>query len=37
VLSADIMQLPEAEILKARVMYTIIGGEVAYDAGAPHP
>lgn len=34
VLSADIMQLPETEILKARVICTIIGGEVAYEARA---
>jgi predicted amidohydrolase YtcJ len=32
VLSADIMQVPEAEILKARVTYTIIGGKVAYES-----
>ncbi|MDH4260774.1 MAG: amidohydrolase [Gammaproteobacteria bacterium] len=30
VLSADIMQVPDARILKARVVYTIIGGEVVY-------
>ena len=32
VLSADIMHIPEAEILKARVTMTIIGGEVVYEA-----
>jgi len=32
VLSSDIMQVPEAEILKAHVVYTIIGGEVAYSS-----
>ncbi len=32
VLSSDIMQVPEAEILKARVVMTIIGGEVAYTS-----
>ena len=30
VLSADIMQIPAPEILKTRVVMTIIGGEVAY-------
>ncbi len=34
VLSADIMQIPAAEILKARVVMTIIGGEVAYREGS---
>jgi predicted amidohydrolase YtcJ len=32
VLSADIMRIPAAEILKTRVVMTIIGGEVAYRA-----
>ncbi len=32
VLSADIMQIPEAEIPGARVIYTIIGGRVVYEA-----
>lgn len=32
VLSADIMQIPEADILKTKNMMTIIGGEVAYQA-----
>ncbi|HKP46509.1 MAG TPA: amidohydrolase [Pyrinomonadaceae bacterium] len=32
VLSADIMKIPEAEILKTRCLMTIIGGEVVYEA-----
>jgi len=32
VLSADIMKIPEAEILKTRCVMTVIGGEVVYDA-----
>jgi predicted amidohydrolase YtcJ len=32
VLSADIMKIPEAEILKTHCVMTIIGGEVAYEA-----
>jgi predicted amidohydrolase YtcJ len=35
VFSADIMQVPDVEILKARVVYTIIGGEIAYQSPAP--
>lgn len=35
VLSADIMQVPDAQILKAQVVYTIIGGEVVYAAPVP--
>jgi len=31
VLSADIMKIPEAEILKTRCVMTVIGGEVAYE------
>ena len=31
VLSSDIMQVPDAEILKTRVVLTIIGGEVVYQ------
>jgi predicted amidohydrolase YtcJ len=31
VLSADIMQIPAPEILKSKVVMTIIGGEVAYS------
>jgi len=30
VLSTDILTVPEAEILEARVLYTIVGGKVAY-------
>lgn len=33
VFSADIMQIPEAEILKAKCLMTIVGGEVVYEAG----
>jgi predicted amidohydrolase YtcJ len=33
VLSADIMKIPEAEILKTRCVLTVIGGEIAYAAG----
>ncbi len=32
VLSADIMKIPEAEILKTRCVMTVIGGEVAFSA-----
>lgn len=32
VLSKDILEVPEAEILEARVLYTIVGGEVKYQA-----
>jgi predicted amidohydrolase YtcJ len=32
VLSRDIMTIPEAEIPSARVVYTIVGGEVRYQA-----
>lgn len=31
VLSADIMTIPEAEILKTRCLMTIIGGEIVYE------
>jgi predicted amidohydrolase YtcJ len=31
VLSADIMKIPEREILTTRCLMTVIGGEVAYD------
>ena len=31
VLSANIMKIPEAEILKTRCVMTVIGGEVAYE------
>lgn len=32
ILSADIMKIPEPEILRTRCMMTIIGGEIVYDA-----
>ena len=32
VLSKDILTVPEEEILEARVLYTIVGGEVKYRA-----
>ncbi len=32
VLSADIMQIPEAEILQTKCLMTIVGGEVVYEA-----
>ncbi|HEY0322245.1 MAG TPA: amidohydrolase [Pyrinomonadaceae bacterium] len=32
ILSADIMKIPEPEILQTRCMMTIIGGEIVYDA-----
>jgi predicted amidohydrolase YtcJ len=32
VLSRDIMTVPEAEILDARVLYTIVGGQVRHEA-----
>ena len=31
VLSADIMKIPEPEILKTRCLMTVIGGEIVYD------
>lgn len=34
VLSADIMTIPEPEILKTRCLLTIVGGEVVYEAPA---
>ncbi|MBI4660859.1 MAG: amidohydrolase [Verrucomicrobia bacterium] len=33
VFSADIMKIPEAEILKTRCVMTVIGGEVVFEAG----
>jgi predicted amidohydrolase YtcJ len=33
VLSADIMKIPEAEILKTRCVMTVIGGEVVFEEG----
>ncbi|MEO6723840.1 MAG: amidohydrolase [Blastocatellia bacterium] len=35
VLSADIMQIPEAEILKTRCVMTVINGEVVFESVAP--
>ncbi|MFN2512620.1 MAG: amidohydrolase [Pyrinomonadaceae bacterium] len=32
ILSADIMKIPEAEILKTRNMMTVIGGEIVFEA-----
>jgi len=32
ILSADIMQIPEMEILKTRCVMTVIGGEIVYEA-----
>lgn len=32
ILSADIMQIPEAEILKTRCVMTVVGGEIVFDA-----
>lgn len=32
ILSADIMKIPETEILKTRCLMTIIGGEIVYEA-----
>jgi predicted amidohydrolase YtcJ len=31
ILSADIMKIPEAEILKTRCLMTVIGGEIVYE------
>jgi len=35
VLSADIMKIPEMEILQTRCEMTVIGGEVVHEAGKP--
>jgi predicted amidohydrolase YtcJ len=32
VLSKDIMTVPEAEIVSAKALYTIVGGKVKYQA-----
>ncbi len=32
ILSADIMQIPEVEILKTKCVMTVIGGEIVFDA-----
>jgi predicted amidohydrolase YtcJ len=37
VLSADVMKIPEAEILKTRCVMTVVGGEIVYDSGAAGP
>lgn len=37
VFSADLMEVPEAEIPRARALLTVIGGEIAYDAAAITP
>jgi hypothetical protein len=34
ILSADIMEIPESEILKTRCVMTVINGEVVYDASS---
>ncbi|HAF03701.1 MAG TPA: hypothetical protein DCG89_07885, partial [Spartobacteria bacterium] len=31
VLSADIMKIPEPEILKTRAVMTVIGGKIVYE------
>ncbi|MGZ5436449.1 MAG: hypothetical protein ACXW3F_10340 [Pyrinomonadaceae bacterium] len=31
-LSADIMKIPEAEILKTRCVMTVIGGQIVHEA-----
>lgn len=33
ILSADIMQIPEAEILKTRCLMTVINGEIVFETG----
>jgi predicted amidohydrolase YtcJ len=37
ILSADIMTIPELEILKTRNVMTVINGEIVYDADSPNP
>jgi predicted amidohydrolase YtcJ len=37
VLSHDILTVPDAELPKARVLYTILGGAVRYEAPVVHP
>lgn len=32
ILSADIMQIPEAEILKTKCVMTVVGGEIVFDS-----
>jgi predicted amidohydrolase YtcJ len=37
VLSQDILTIPDDELLKTRVLYTIVDGRIRYDASAaPH-
>lgn len=36
ILDQDIMRIPELEILKAKTLYTVINGEIAYS-GSPSP
>jgi len=33
ILSADIMKIPEPEVLTTKCVMTVIGGEVVYEAG----
>lgn len=33
ILSRDIMKIPEPEILQTRCLMTVVGGEVAFEAG----
>lgn len=33
ILSDDIMKIPEPDILRTRCLMTVVGGEIAYDAG----
>jgi predicted amidohydrolase YtcJ len=35
VLSQDILNVPDATLLKTRVLYTIVDGRIRYDAAAP--
>ena len=34
VLSKDILTIPEDQITTAKVVYTIVGGKIAFQAGA---
>jgi predicted amidohydrolase YtcJ len=36
VFATDIMQVPDAEILKSRAVMTVIGGEVVHDETTSH-
>ncbi len=33
ILSADIMKIPEPEILRTRCLMTIVGGEIVFESG----